>query len=263
MAILDFLEEVEETETFLKILLYGESGSGKTRLAASASNVTTMSPAVLIDLEAGTTGLKKKNYPALRVISVKKAMARFREDNPKAKAAFPMFEWVMALAAELEEDKDVKTIIFDSFTELNNQLMAAHMHDKVLSTPNTDPDAPTYPDHNRVTNQARKIIRRYRDMIGKHLIITTLERSMASMGEEFPARFGPGLTPKLAAEISGFLDMVLHLDSEVKGDQTERTVQTQLSKKYIAKDRLGVLPGLLKNPTMLSIVKFIGIEEVK
>jgi hypothetical protein len=260
MAILELARPLDKVKKDIKLLIYGESGSGKTRFAASASLVPVLSPVVLVDLEAGTTGLRPENYPNLRVISVKEAMDKWHKENPKTKAAFPLYEWVLSLREELAVNNEVKTVVWDSITELHAQLLRLHLIGKAASVPGTDIDVPSWPDHNKVTNQIRNIVRKYRDLVDKNVIFTALERSMGQ-GEDVMARFGPALTPKLASEIAAFIDIVLHLDAEAAKNGTEgkRSALSHLTKKYIAKDRLGLLPIIMEEPSMAKIVAQLKI----
>src|SRR5690606_7158987 len=56
---------------FLKILLYGYPGIGKTVLAATANDDPRMSPALLVDFEGGTLSIADKDVDVVRVTAFK------------------------------------------------------------------------------------------------------------------------------------------------------------------------------------------------
>src|SRR4051794_28795708 len=63
------VQPVAEQDKFLNVLIYGESGAGKSRLSGSASKVAEMSPVLLLDFEGGTLSLRDI-YPAVEVVRI-------------------------------------------------------------------------------------------------------------------------------------------------------------------------------------------------
>jgi hypothetical protein len=86
-------------EGYINMLVYGESGAGKTRLAGSACAVPEMSPVLLIDFEGGTLSLAS-DYSDVQVIRVTSWGA------------------VDRLYGALYDKNPYKTIVMDSLSEI-------------------------------------------------------------------------------------------------------------------------------------------------
>lgn len=101
------VEGVSQLPPQLNLLLYGESGVGKTMLAGSAAAVPRMSPVLLIDVEGGTLSLRH-SYPDVDVVRVQTwdDMSRVFEGLVKG-------------------ENDYNTVILDSLTEIQKFCYAA------------------------------------------------------------------------------------------------------------------------------------------
>ena len=64
------INKVTEHPPFFNMLVYGESGVGKTTLAGSADEVAEMRKVLIIDIEGGTLSIRKK-FPNVEVVRVK------------------------------------------------------------------------------------------------------------------------------------------------------------------------------------------------
>src|SRR5207247_3692235 len=64
------VEKVSKKAPYVNMLIYGESGSGKTRLSGSADDVPEMRKVLFIDVEGGTLTLRSC-YPNVDTIRVR------------------------------------------------------------------------------------------------------------------------------------------------------------------------------------------------
>src|SRR5690606_28664772 len=107
---------------FLKILLYGYPGIGKTVLAATANDDPRMSPALLVDFEGGTLSIADKDVDVVRV------------------TAFKQFNEVYDFLRSGQHP--YKTVILDSITEIQKLNMYGIMQAALATNPARDPDMP-------------------------------------------------------------------------------------------------------------------------
>jgi hypothetical protein len=231
----------------VNILVYGESGAGKTILAGSADEVPEMRPVLLIDAEGGTLSLDK-HYPNVDVVRITN------------------FQELQDLYDELHSGRTkYRTVILDSLSELQKFGMDHIMHVSTSGLVNLMPDSiPGLKEWGINTEQIRRLVRAFRDL-EMHTIITALIK------EDKNQRTGqvmmrPKLSGQLSAEIPGFLDIVayMYVKNIQVGDEIEqkRLLLTSSTDMQVAKDRTGRLPLIVEDPTMASIYGVLTQELV-
>lgn len=253
MTILSKARELEDTPLFLKMLIYGESGAGKTRLAASSHVVDELSPVLLVDAEAGVASVVNV-YPGIKVLSLSEAKAAFWRENPDD--SFDYAGWLEELVDELEEDTTYKTVIIDSLSEVQNALIVSHLVNEAAQDSTKDVDLPSQRDFLKVSNLLRALVCRFRDL-QKNIIFTCLEREGSGRDD---SRLVPALMPSLASTVPAYMDVVGRLCTVPTEGGLERRLYTSLTPRYIAKDRRGVLPPTITNPTMEEICFYLRGE---
>jgi phage nucleotide-binding protein len=222
----------------VNILIYGESGVGKTILAGSADEVPEMRPVLLIDAEAGTLSLDKY-YPNVDVVRVK-----------------TMHE-LQRLYDELRLGKTpYQTVILDSITELQKFGMDHIMKSPAAEVLSLMPDGiPGLKEWGINTEQMRRTIRAFRDL-DMHTIVTALIKDDKNP-RTGQVTMRPALSGQLAREVPAFLDVVayMYVKNVQEGDSIEqkRLLLTQATDMQVAKDRTGRLPLVMESPTMTDI----------
>lgn len=238
------LEDVSQKADWTNLLIYGDSGVGKTVLAGSASVVPEMSPVLCIDIEGGTLSLRKR-YPNVKVV------------RPKDWKSFnELYELLY------DGKHPFKTVIIDSTSEAQPFSMSGIMQKLHIQDQSRDPDLPGIGEWGKNTNQMRTMIRAFRDL-EMHTIFTAL------MMEEKNPRTGvvskkPKMTSKLANDIPGLVDEVLYYYVKAiknKGEkgtaQFQRLLLTTKTEETVAKDRSDNLPEVMMNPTMDQIYSYL------
>lgn len=230
--------KAHERPPYMNILLYGQSGVGKTRLAGSADSVPDMRKVLCVDLEGGTLTLTHSN-PNVDILRVK--------DWEQMQAVYD------ALHAG---NHDYSTVIVDSLTEVQKFNMYNIMNEVVEFNNDRDADVPSMREWGKNLEQMRKFVRAFRDL-PMHTIFTALMKDDKDKKTGLSQKM-PSLSGKLAGEVAGFLDIVCYMYiKEVDGEQ-KHLVLTGATDEVIAKDRTGKLPIVLDNPDMSSFLGYIN-----
>lgn len=219
-----------DTEHKPCILIYGDNGIGKTRLACSASEVPELSPVMYLGLEEGTQSVKEM-YPDLDTLEIY-TLREFQS----------IFDDLYA-----QRGAGYKTIIVDNATE-EQKIGLEHffgINKDRPATSFTEFKLGAYNDSswNWSSEQMRKSVRYFR-RLPVAIIFTAWERDF-SKPDSSRRDIRPAFTPAVARELPGLFNDVYyyHMEKRVRKIQTEKT------DTCVAKDRTGKLPSVIENPT--------------
>jgi phage nucleotide-binding protein len=218
---------------YLNLMIYGDSGIGKTTLAGSADAVIEMSPTLVVDVEGGTESLRHA-YPNVDVVRVK-----------------TWYE-MQQVYDELHAGRHhYKTIILDSLTEIQKFSMYQIMEDLVDRKEDADPDVPGMREWGKNIEQIRRFVRAFRDL-PMNVIFTALSKEDKNP-RTGKSKTNPSLSGKLAGEIPAFLDVVLYYYIKRVDDEEQRLLLSAPTETVTAKDRTARLPIVMDAPTMEKI----------
>lgn len=226
----------EDAVPYLNLLVYGEPGAGKTHLAATAQDHEDTKPILFLDIEGGTTTIRKrKDVDVIQVRSMNQ------------------IESVYAELRKEGSDPYYNTVILDSLTELQKLDMRTVMTEQFNKKPDTtDIYVPSQREWGKSGERMRIIIRGFKD-----LPVNTIATCMLAQDKDDSSgitSYFPSLPGKLRSEIPGFFDVVGYLSSKTvkNGDREEivRTLQLARTRRVIAKDRTSDLGNLIENPSI-------------
>jgi hypothetical protein len=210
----------------VKILVYGQSGAGKTFLIPSLPDV------VAFSAEGGLMSIKDADIPFISISSI--------EDLRDA------YKW----ATDSQESAQFKSFAIDSISEIAEVVLA---HEKKRAR---DPRQA----YGAMQDEMADIIRRFRDIPDRHVYMSAkLEKIQDEMGRLL---YGPSMPGNKAAQaIPYFFDEVFALRVEKNEDgEPIRGVLCKPDGQWQAKDRSGKL-DLWEVPDLGEIIRKIGGEQ--
>lgn len=218
---------------FFNFMVYGDWGTGKTMLLGTAQDHPATSPALVLDIEAGSSTLRHRpDVDVVRVSSVKQLMEQYKELEEDAAGGNPHY----------------KFLGIDSLTELQKLDMSDIMRGVVKRDSERDPDVPSMREWGKGANHMRQIVRAFRDLPYNVAFTALVARDQDD--QSGAVKYGPDLPGKLKGQIPGFLDVVGYLHTVTEKDEITRRLLVQPTQKYAAKDRLGVGGPVIENPTI-------------
>jgi len=207
----------------VKVLVYGQSGSGKTSL------IKTLPAPLVLSAEGGLLSIADADVPFIEVSSM---------DTLKE-----AYQWVL----NADEAKHFQSIALDSISEIAEVVLN-------FEKKNTkDPRAA----YGAMQEQMGDIIRGFRDLPGKNVYFSAkLEKTQDEMGRVLYAPSMPG--NKVGQSLPYFFDEVLALRVERDADgNSQRALMCESDGLWQAKDRSGKLAAW-EAPDLGEIIKKIG-----
>ena len=193
---------------------------------------------VFVDAESG---LKRQPLEALGV--------PIANIELHTKVTFPALEELhRQLLADLTCDPEGRAgVVLDTLSEIQRALI--------------EQDAPgrfrlTQGDYGQNTAKLRLLLRHFRDL---HLDVGFTAHVRRDEDGDGEVHFGPALTPAVAGDLLGFVDIVCYCRAVSRSDSDEPDYLGSFrpGRKFVAKDRFGLLPPRLVSPTFDRIIDYV------
>lgn len=244
-----------EREKFLKLLLYGQPGSTKTRTAGTAALDPRLAPVLM--LEQGGNPLSMVSYPTQPDVI---HMEKLEEYNP-------FYEWLAGgqdpkheVVTKFDLHPPYKTLVIDSITEVQ-RFSFGIVTGNSRTLPGTIPQSTEIQHFNKVLAQMVNFARLFYSL-PMHVILTSLEREDKDETTG-TITYKPLLWGQSASEVSGYAYLVARLVHRAKlegktlrmmedaiNDQTVSVALFTPSVKYVAKDQYGCMGPFMADPTI-------------
>lgn len=262
------IQKINEVPVYVKMLVYGTIGTGKTRFASTAPNV------LFGNSESGTLSISGKDIDAYHISCFLDLndMAEFLMEHCilrdklrrgiKAGATAKQLNAVRDLLWQLCHTDDAPrngaepalydSVVIDSLTDVQKKSLDEIMND-AKRLEKHDPDKANLEDYGKNTTQVRRVCRFFRDLPMNVIFVCLPADDKEDSGEPIVR---PLLTPKLAEEVMGYVDVVgyLFVKKAKVDDQMvlQRKLLVQQYDKFRAKIRVpeGVNPPMaIVDPT--------------
>lgn len=226
------IQDLDDFTESVNMLVYGDSGSGKTVLAGTAGK------ALILATEKGVISAKRQGSTA------KVWTCEAWEDVEEA------YKWLKD-----NPDHGFSWVVVDSLTEFQQHMLRWILNRAVAENPSRDPDIPAIQDHQKWQNMYKRFVRQFNDLPVNMLYTATAFRKSDEEGEDLilPDILGKdyGISQWTCASmhIVGYLG--LRRRKETK--EEFRRLLTKRTGPYFAKDRYNVLVPYVDEPTMPEI----------
>jgi phage nucleotide-binding protein len=206
----------------VKLLVYGQSGAGKTTL------IKTLPDPIVLSAEGGLLSLHDADLPYIEISD----MASLQE----------AYKWLLS-----DEGKQFKSVALDSISEIAEVLLNAEK--KVAKDPRQA--------YGAMQEQMADIIRAFRDLPGMNVYMSAkVEKTQDEMGRILYSPSMPG--NKTGQSLPYFFDEVLALRVEKDADGvTQRALMCDSDGLWLAKDRSGKLSAW-ESPDLGEIISKIA-----
>ncbi len=266
---------VQERRKYLKLLIYGAYGVGKTFLAGTSGQVPEMRDVLLINAESGDLTLSSSPEvgenvdvvdvydfkTAARVYEFLKRHCALRDANDE-EGLRKLQAWVTGQPEDEVPLRRYHTVIIDSLAEIE----AYNMYSLLGVSNNTrldeDIQSAEWADYKRNNSTILRFVRAFRDL-PMHVIMTCPEQYAQDELKRF--HYSPHLTGQLSGKVQGFMDMVGYLQAGNPDDKgnVPRRLWVQPAGKFDAKNRFSSYKKpFFDNPTMKDILLAIGLSKM-
>lgn len=228
---------------YLNMMIYGDSGAGKTLLSGTAAFVAELSPVLFIDVEGGTHTISHfEDTASIDIVP-----------DPSEDRTFRWTDVQKIYDALYKGGHPYKTVVIDSLTEMQKLAMSNILGSGSKMEIDAIGNLPEFKEWHTNTEQMRRMVRAFRDL-PMNTIFTALADDIAdprTAKSENP-RFQkvPSFTKRLRQEIPAFFDIVLYLYSKAVGPNNVRWIQTDKDNNAVAKCRVYGVPRAIENPNM-------------
>lgn len=238
------------------VLYYGDGGTGKTSHMAAMAK---LGPVLFVNAEGG---LKRR---PLQKLGVPVENIQVWPSPGQAITYDGLAELHARLLSDLEKDPTSWAgVCWDSISEIHKMLLESVSRKAFRRAERDGKDRAEFgeffiavEDYGIMTEQVRRLFRRFRDL-PCHFAVSALQRR--DKDDDGKVKYGPAVTPALANDIYGWMDLVIYTDvRDIHGHEDYRG-QFHPVGKYRAKDRYGVFPAHMPTPSFDRIVDYVEGE---
>ena len=230
------MASMDQAQASLKLLLYGDSGVGKTVEAMHIAQAITPAQKVILYIDSAEGWVSLNNFPVLKRRTQRMTLTRSS-----------MIEDIgNAISERAGIFGQVGCIVIDEHSSIADyDLLAVAKSRAGADSSSKDPDQPTQPDMGVTTNRIFKFTSGIIALPDVHVILVTHERiDKDNLGK---TRTAPSYMPVLSKRMRELVHIVGRMTADIivdrEGKQSyKRQIQVQPTLKIVAKTRVGGLP---------------------
>lgn len=242
---------IQDEDEYVNLLIYADSGVGKTVLCGSDDDVLFIAPEDNGTLSAKRFGSTAKKW-------------KIRDGAEGWEDIYSAYEWLVEL-----DPIPFNWIAIDSLTEMQDMCMRKILQEGVDLNPGRDPDTPQLQDWIPYQNRFMRLVKAF-NSLPVNVIYTALQMDEENEDGEkvvLPMMQGKGTqySKKVASHMTSFGHMRVTRQRSGKDDDGNaiynefRTIQWRASKTVMAKDRT----RCLEPKTVIGEGKLNGLKDIR
>lgn len=277
------IKPLKTDHRYIKVVIYGPFGSGKTSLAASSVDVEGMEDVLMVNAESGTLSVEDAPYinnryyidridctdfktvALVQEFLVAHCKARDDGDIARLKALQARTFGYPADIIDTDCDDDefdadgaitkarlrkYRTVIVDSLTEIDTYSMYQLLNIQTDMKLDKEMEVAEWAEYRKNNQMMQLLVRAYRDLPMNVILVCSAQFNQDEMKRMY---WVPSLTGKLAAQVQGFVDIVGYLavgtpkeDPKTKEIMIPRRLWVQPVGQWAAKSRIASFkdPGI-------------------
>lgn len=235
-----------EQKEYVRALWYGDPGKGKTTHAAALAKLGRV---LYVNAEGGlkATALRRVGIPIENIEPI--TITDFAEMQTLG------FE----IQGRLEAGEQIAGVVWDSITEIYQrfieQLVNKAVEKDVARGKDRDVWDVQLDDYGDAVQQVRRCIRQFRDLPCHWGVVALPKREQ---DEEGGVVYQPAVSKGLMNDLMGYTDLVINCRLQVTDGVEEYIGITRPEGKYEAKDRFGVTPRFMMEPSFPRIIAYVN-----
>ena len=230
-SILDTAQPVSEVSNSVNMLLYGDSGVGKTVFAGSGRDHGKHD--LIIDIESGTLSAARSKSQA---------------------NVIPAYDYdtFVSIVEAVEEDPDrFEWVIVDSITKLQDIIWDKIMSEAVAKNPSRSPYKRELQEWGEAQSRLKDLVERLKNSDANVLFIALADSELDEDGNTVRVPAVHGSKGKVQAWVSAQMDVVAYIRVLSNDGGSFRAIHFNKTPEFYAKDRLRLYPGKgVKNLTL-------------
>lgn len=229
--ILDLAKPVSEVSTSVNMLLYGDSGVGKTVFAGSGREKGKND--LIIDVEGGTLSAARSNSQANVITATD-------------------YDTFVSIVDAIEKEPDrFEWVVVDSLTKLQDVIWNKILEEAVAKSPSRSPYKKELQEYGEAQSRLKDLVERLKNSEANVLFIALADTEVDEDGNNVRVPSIHGSQGRVQAWVSAQMDVVAYLRMVQTKEGNVRVSHFNKTPEFYAKDRLKLYPGKgVKNLTL-------------